>query len=142
MSGDAATVRYGLPATTCSLCGGALGSEDQRICQCYSDGTETPLGTTVFGLCPACRGEVAELVDTWTAAPEPPVDAPSLAAGYDRVADDCSFCERPLEGTPVGLEYYRAGSDHDGGLADVRHYALCPHCVDVFAEFLDAVAAD
>jgi len=139
MSGDA-TVRYGVPATTCGLCDRTLGTDDQQICQWYSDGTATPLGTATLGICPGCRGEVAELVDTWTTVPEPPVDAVSLAAGYGRVADGCSFCERPLDGVPVGMEYYRAGTDHDGGLADVCHYALCAHCVGVFAEFLDGIA--
>jgi len=142
MSGDAAAVRYGFPATTCGLCGGRLGTDDQGICQWYSDGAATPLGTTALCVCPDCRDAVAELVDTWTTVPEPPVDAPSLAAGYDRVADGCSFCERSLDGTPVGMEYYRAGTDHEAGLADVSHYALCAHCVGVFAEFLDGIATN
>lgn len=141
MSGDAATVRYGLQSATCRCCGDGLDHDDHRVCQLYADEGVDPLAQRALGFCGACRDEVAELVDTWTAVPEPPLDGPSIAAGYARVADACSFCEDLLGDAPaLGIEYYRAGSAVDGGLADLRHFALCAHCASVFAEFLDGVA--
>lgn len=143
MSGDAPAVRYGLPSSDCRLCDGVLGPDDQQILQSYHVDDQNPFDEAVLGLCPDCRGDVAELVDTWTTVSEPPVDDASIAAGYHRVTDRCSFCEQAVAETPVvGLEYYRAGADHDDGLSDVRHFALCPHCVGVFSEFLDSVATE
>jgi len=143
MSQDTAeAVGYGFPSTDCSLCERSLGTDDQQVCQWHSDETPTPLDRSALGICPGCRTEVAELVDTWTTVPVPPVDAGTLAAGYRQVAGDCSFCERSLDGDSVGMEYYRAGTDHDDGLADLSHYVLCPHCVSVFAEFLRGVASE
>jgi hypothetical protein len=141
MSGDAAVIRYGLPDATCRLCDRALDTDDQQVCKTYADDGADPFEADAFGVCPACRGEVAELVDTWRSVSEPPVDLASIATGYERVAGDCSFCARPVgEDAVTGIEYYRAGSSHEGGLADVRHFALCPHCVGVFTEFLDTAA--
>ena len=136
---DDATVRPGLPSGPCRICDDALPRADQWILQRYADGRTASPDRRVCGICPRCYPAVAELVDDWSPVAEPPVDGDSIAAGYDAVADACSFCGDALAEPPVGVEWYRAGSDHDGP-ADRRHYALCGHCVSVFAEFLDTLA--
>jgi hypothetical protein len=139
MSDDATLIRPGLPSVACRICDDALPRDEQWVVQRYADErTATPDGA-VDGLCPGCHPTVAELVDDWTPVPEPPVDGESIAAGYGEVAAECSFCGDPLADPPVGVEYYRAGTGHDGP-ADHRHYALCGHCVTVFGEFLDTLS--
>ena len=138
---DEDLVRPGLPATACRICDDALPRDEQWVVQRYADERTATPDWAVEGLCPACHPDVAELIEDWSPVPEPPVDRESIAAGYAAVGEDCSFCGDALAEPPVGLECYRTGTDHDGRLADHRHYALCGHCVSVFAAFLDTLSA-
>jgi len=143
MSGDASTPGYGVPSQGCVTCPSDLPGSDHLVIQSYRDGAPAgPLDRPVLGICPDCRPVVAELVDTWAPLLTPPVDEASIARGYEQVADECSFCERPTADRPlVGIEYYSAGTAHDDGLDDHRHFALCPRCIGVFSEFLRGLGA-
>lgn len=134
-------------AVGCSLCGHRLG-EDCRFVSCYpaTEGA-TPAQTDddgVLAVCGDCVAEVDELVDAWSGHGAPPVDGDrSIGAGYPRVAEDCSFCDRALDGDDVlGVEYFdrdAAYGDDDGSPAN---FSLCEGCVPVFEEFLDNVGAE
>ncbi|NLV09908.1 hypothetical protein GOC74_08200 [Halomicrobium mukohataei] len=139
MNDDHTLVRPGLPSTVCRICEDPLGRDDQWVLQSYGDRRTASLDPPVVGVCPSCRPAVAELLDGWASVPEPPVDADSIAAGYARVAEDCSFCRDPLSEPPVGVEWYRAGTDHATPPVDRHHYALCGHCTGVFETFLQTL---
>lgn len=168
VEGPATGVRYGpAPGTPCSLCATGLRGEDDLVIQYYgrdggtgergdggtdseaasgeqADATGPVAERSCRGACPECAAEVAELVEAWTSTARPPVDGDrSIAAGYRAIAGSCSFCERAVDdGEPTGIEYYRAGDRYEDGLGVHRHYVLCPHCVDVFEQFLADVATD
>lgn len=131
----------------CSLCDQRLGEDDQFL-TCYpEDGRSAPSPAAddgLLALCGDCVVEVDELVDAWTTHDEPPVDADwSIGAGYHRVADECSFCDRTLGEEPVlGVEYYQHGAAYDGSDGSCANYSLCNGCGPVFEEFLDQVGGD
>lgn len=134
-------------AAGCSLCGHRLGDDD-RFVTCYpADGQSAPSATAaddVLSLCGDCAAEVDELVDAWTAHDAPPVgDDWSIHAGYERVTDDCSFCERSLDGGPaLGVEYFRRDAAYGDRTAARDNYSLCDDCTPVFDEFLGNVGGD
>ena len=149
MSADSATSASRDPARDvgCSLCGDSL-DDDGRFVQCYpEDGCRLPAATVGSGflaVCVDCDREVTELIDAWRGRDDPPVgDDHSIAAGYRRVADDCSFCDRPLgEGALLGVEYYGRGGESGDDVDPYANYSLCADCVPVFDEFLQGLAGD
>lgn len=131
----------------CSLCDRSIGSDD-LILHCYptADGERPAVAARdgYVGVCADCRADVDELLAAWTALATPPVDAAhSIAEGYRRVADDCSFCGRPVvDGPLLGVEYYPRTAGTGGDDAAAANYALCADCVPVFDEFLGQVRDD
>ena len=148
MSVDSSTGRGGDVSEDigCSLCGGRLRGDD-RIVTCYPEAGRTAPSPAaddgVLALCEGCTDEVDELLDAWTGHEDPPVDAEwSIGAGYARVADDCSFCDRTLgEDSVLGVEYYRRDAAYDGGERPSANYSLCEGCGSVFEEFLDQIGS-
>lgn len=139
-SGPDATAEAAPPgATGCALCDGDLDGPLYVVCYPEADAAAPAVAPSdgVLAVCAACAGEVAELADAWTGHGAPPVAADhGIGEGYRRVADDCSFCDRPLGEDPLlGVEYYRPGDDY-------ANFALCAHCADVFDEFLRGVGGD
>lgn len=135
-----------VPDLGCSLCDGRLdGADDHRFVQCYpEDGRSPPsaaAGDGFLAVCADCVGEVDELVSAWTRRDAPPVGPDhSIAAGYRRVGDDCSFCDRALgDDALLGVECYRRETAHGERPGSAANYALCGECVAVFDEFLDNV---
>lgn len=111
--------------------------------QCYVDSTDSlPAGVPDYGgidVCDDCSEEVAELLASWVEHRRPPVGTDhSIAEGYRRVADECSFCADSFaDGPALGVELYRAPSR--SSLPEYANYSLCHHCLGVFEQFLDAV---
>lgn len=144
-------VPYGPPrGTPCALCARPLQGADDLVVQYHrrgdeaDDDSEPVPGADCRGVCPDCAEDVAELLASWTATARPPIHGErSIAAGYRAIADECSFCDRTVDGGHlVGVECYRAGTDYEDGLGPHRHHVLCPHCVGVFERFLADVSAD
>lgn len=129
----------------CALCAASLDPDDYLVVQCYPESGEVlperAAADGFLGVCADCAADVDELLDAWSARDEPPVgpDA-AIAAGYRRVADECSFCDRPLGTDPlVGVEYVPDGGDQRERASDYANYSLCADCAPVFDEFLDGV---
>lgn len=131
----------------CSLCGNRLG-EDGRFLTCYPEAEGTAPSPAaddgLLGLCGECASEVSELVAAWADHTAPPVDDDwTIGAGYRRIADDCSFCDRGLDEDPVlGVEYYPQDAAYDDAEESGSNYSLCAGCGPVFEEFLDQVGDD
>ncbi|WP_226022830.1 hypothetical protein [Halomicrobium salinisoli] len=134
----------GAPTRSCSFCG--TGTSAPLALQWYGrPDVDRPVGVPDHGgldLCRDCADEVVELLSTWTALGAPPVDADaSIADGYRRIADACSFCEDPLDGDAAGVEWY--GTDGDADAApQYANYALCEGCRVVTGQFLQSVRED
>ncbi len=132
-----------VPDLGCSLCDGRLdATDDHRFVHCYpEDGRSLPTAAADDGflaICEECAGEVEELVSAWTHRDAPPVSPDhSIAAGYRRVTDDCSFCDRALgDDALLGVECYRRETARDERAGTAANYALCAGCAPVFEEFL------
>lgn len=134
-------------ALACGLCDRRVALDDLLGLQCYAD-ADAPLPGVAdsdgfLGACPDCASEVDELLAVWTAHDRPPVGpGRPVSAGYRAVAPACSFCDRDLDGSLLGVEYYRPGADAGDRSDDYRNFSLCGRCVDVFAEFLRGVRED
>lgn len=139
VDGDAAPA-----ALECALCGRPVGG-DALVVQCYPENGRSNPGVAAadgsVAACEGCADEVRELLAAWSGHADPPVGADrSIAEGYRRVADDCSFCERPVGDDPIlGVERYRRGDDPRAGATAYANYSLCGDCAPVFDRFLDQV---
>lgn len=140
-------------AVDCSLCDHPTSGSDGVAVQCYpaADGDDPGVAAAdgFVGVCGDCRAEVDDLFEAWTSHEAPPVGADhSIRAGYRRVVDDCSFCDRGLDGVALGVECYgldAAGSAEatpdEASTDGADNYALCDGCAPVFDRFLEQVRA-
>lgn len=155
MSVDSPTSGGGDPSAsvTCSLCGHRLGDAGRFVSFYPAADRSAPAPAAddgVVAVCEDCTVEVEELVDAWAGHDVPPVaEEWSIGGGYRRVAADCSFCDRDVDGDDVlGVEYFdreAAYGDVDGGAdgdGPCENFSLCDGCATVFEEFLDNVGGD
>jgi|AntDeeMinimDraft_4_1070355.scaffolds.fasta_scaffold01196_3 hypothetical protein len=131
----------------CSLCGHRLGEAGRFVSFYPTDNRSAPAPAAddgVVAVCEDCTVEVDELVDAWTRHDAPPVaDEWSIGAGYRRVAEICSFCDRDVDGDDVlGVEYFDREAAYGGGDGPLTNFSLCDGCATVFEEFLNNVGGD
>jgi|GEM_PF-1238970 len=131
----------------CSLCGHRLGADGRFVGFYPASDRPAPSPAADDGLlavCGDCVVEVDELVDAWAGHDAPPVaDEWSIGAGYRRVAEDCSFCDRALDGDDVlGVEYFDREAAYGTGDGPRENFSLCDGCATIFEEFLDNVGTD